>query len=132
MLRYFGAFLLAAIMTVGTSLPAAADGHFHHFRGHSHVVVGLGFGPLFYRPYYYSPYYYPPPVYYAPPPYYYYGPSYWGPGPYYYPPAPVVAAPRPTIRCRVFRGDGTDDDTGQPFYGTACLESDGRWHIVGD
>jgi len=28
--------------------------------------------------------------------------------------------------------DGTNDDTGQPFYGIACLQADGRWHIVED
>jgi hypothetical protein len=25
---------------------------------------------------------------------------------------------------------GIGDDTGRPFYGVACLQADGRWHIV--
>jgi hypothetical protein len=73
-----------------------------------------------------------PPVYYAPPPYYYYPPpvAYVAPPPaVYYPPAPV-AAPAPANYCREYRGDATIDGSGQPFYGRACLQPDGRWHIV--
>ena len=67
-------------------------------------------------------YYPPPPGYYPPPPAYYYPP----PAAYYAPPAAAAPAPR----CRTYNGDASLDDSGQPFYGTACLEADGRWHIV--
>ena len=80
----------------------------------THVFLGVGVG----WPYYY----YPPPYYYYPPPYYYYAP----PPVYYYVPAPVVTPQT----CRQFSGDATNDQTQQPFYGTACLWPDGRWHIV--
>jgi hypothetical protein len=86
---------------------------------HGHVFVGLNFGFPAYA------YYPPPPVYYAPAPAYYYPPP-----PVYYTPAPV-AAPAPAPSCRTFHGDASVDDNGSPFYGTACLQSDGRWHIVG-
>ena len=84
---------------------------------HSHVVLGFGFSYYAPGPYYYPPYYYyPPPVYYAPPVVYYSAP-----------PASYVA-PSPT--CRTFQGDATNDQTHQPFYGTACLWPDGKWRIT--
>jgi hypothetical protein len=85
--------------------------------------IGLNFGvPCCYyapAPYYYPAYYpayYPPPYYYPPAPPAYYAPAYYGP----------AAAPQ----CREWRGDAKNEQTGQPFYGTACLQPDGRWHIV--
>jgi hypothetical protein len=45
-------------------------------------------------------------------------------------PATVVPAPAPSQTCREYHGDAIINDTNQPFYGTACLESDGQWHIV--
>lgn len=55
---------------------------------------------------------------------------YFYPTPTYpYPPRIVVMQPTKPY-CRQFHGDATIDASGQPFYGTACFESDGRWHIV--
>lgn len=108
--------------------PAAAHG-FHHGGGgfHSHFFFGFGccggFGPYYpaYDPYYgYAyypdPYAYPPPV---PVP---------TPGTVYQYQAPAYQAP--ASNCRQFNGNATVDASGQPFHGTACLESDGRWHIT--
>lgn len=92
-------------------------------RTHVSVGVGLGFGTW---PYYYPPpyYYYPPPAYYVPPAVYYSPPP-----PVYYTPMPARATATPT-ECRTFSGNATNDQSGQPFYGRACLWPDGQWHIV--
>jgi hypothetical protein len=97
---------LAALLFVAT-MSASAMAH-----GHSHVFLGFGFG---FPAYYYAPapYYYPPAAYYAPP--------------VYYAPPPAQAT-RP--ECRRFNGDAIIDASGRPFYGVACLQADGRWHIV--
>jgi hypothetical protein len=66
-----------------------------------------------------------------------------GPAWYLYP-APIYPYPDPDLEvlvyddtvvpdaaaCREFHGDAIINDTGAPFYGTACLEPDGLWHIV--
>ena len=107
--------VLALVIVFAAANPAAA-------RSRSHFVLGIGLnlGPpcCYYAPPppYYYPAYYPPPYYYYPPP----------PPPAYYAPAPVTAGPQ----CREWRGDAKNEQTGQPFYGTACLMPDGRWHIV--
>ena len=100
-------FLAGLLVVLMTSVPAVAR---------SHTRVFLGFGAFFGPP----AYYYGPPAYYAPPVYYY-------PPPVYYVPPPVQLV-RPY--CREYRGDAIVDASGQPFYGTACLQPDGRWHIV--
>ena len=107
-------FLVALLLALSVSVPASA---------HGRVFVGIGLGPVFpfYDPYPYYPApayaYYPPPVYYPPP------------TPVYYTqPAPVAAAP--AINCTRFNGDAISDDNGQPFYGIACMQADGKWHIV--
>ena len=115
---------VAAIVAFAACLPAAAN---------ARVFIGVGVGvPLFYPP---PVYYAPPPVYYAPPP----PPVYYAPPPppAYYTPAPAAApvaaapAPQPTSNnCREYHGDATIDGANQPFYGTACLQSDGKWHII--
>lgn len=121
MSRFIGGLLLALTASVATSAPAAA---------HGHVFIGVGF-PLFWPSYYYAP----APVYYAPPPYYY-GPGYYGPSyyaPSYYSPRPVYYTPPAAVApptCRKFDGDAVNDDSSELFYGTACLQSDGKWHIV--
>jgi hypothetical protein len=47
------------------------------------------------------------------------------------PPATVVTpAPAVQQQCREYQGDAIINDSKQPFYGTACLEPDGQWHIV--
>src|SRR5579872_905384 len=89
----------------------------HPAAARTRVFLGFNFGVPAYA-------YYPPPVYYAPPAYYYPPPT-----AYYAPPAVVAAPSAPS--CRTFNGDASIDENGQPFYGTACLQSDGRWHIVG-
>ena len=108
--------VLGLLVAFAAANPATAGGS----HSHSRFFLGLNFGvPCCYyapAPYYYYPAYYPPPYYYYPPP----------PPAVYYAPAPVAAAPQ----CREWRGDARNEQTGQPFYGTACLMPDGRWHIV--
>jgi len=110
--------LAAMLFMLVAALPVAA---------HARVFFGFGFGfapfPSYYPPpYYYAPAYYPPP--------YYAAPAYV---------APTAAAPATTAvapstsasrKCRTFRGDATMDGSRQAFYGTACLQADGKWHIV--
>lgn len=55
----------------------------------------------------------------------------------YAPPVAVAPAPVPVQPwiaaapyCREYRGDAIIDGTNQRFYGTACLQPDGAWHIV--
>jgi len=69
--------------------------------------------------------------------YFYPAPVYPYPDPYALPviapppPAPVVVAPpAPQQQCREYQGDAIINGSNQPFYGTACLEPDGQWHIV--
>ena len=128
-LRTFG-FFASLAAGLAFSVPASADWHgghggFHHggFR-HDHFRGGVflgfgGFGPIW--PYY-DPFFYPYPAYYGPPPAYY--PAPYGAS------VPVTAAPQ--ANCVRFNGDATNDQTGQPFYGTACMQADGKWHIVGN
>ncbi len=113
-LKLLPVFAFAAVI----ALPGVARADHHHGgHGGSHVFLGFNFG---------VPAYYPPPVYYAPPPVYYAPP----PVVVYQPPAPVYAAPAAvSSNCRTYHGDATIDASGQPFYGTACLGPDGRWHI---
>lgn len=116
MRKFSGSKLIAvlmcalAILAIGASL-TPAEAH----RSRVFIGVGTYFGP---------PYgYYPPPYYYYPPPVYY------APAPVYYAPAPAVVTP--AQNCRDYRGDATVDGSGgQPFYGRACLQPDGKWHIV--
>ncbi|MFZ0692995.1 MAG: hypothetical protein WAN51_02405 [Alphaproteobacteria bacterium] len=121
-------FLAALAAGLALSAPANADSHghggFHHDHFHGRGFLGFGgFGPFW--PYY-DPYFYPYPAYNGPP--YYYGPPYY-PAPYA---APAPAAISPQVNCIKFNGDATNDQTGQPFYGTACMQADGKWHIVGN
>jgi len=122
---------LLACVAVMTSFPA-------HAGGGSSVSFGFGYssGPHYghrhyhgYRGHrgYYGPRYrssvmiLPAPVYYPPPrPVYY-------PAPVYVAPAPVI---QPTQQCMQYNGNAVIDNSGQPFYGRACLFTDGRWHIV--
>ncbi|MGE5538881.1 MAG: hypothetical protein ACM30I_09700 [Gemmatimonas sp.] len=69
-------------------------------------------------------YYYPAPVYPYPDPYAL--PVIAGPPPV----VTVVPAPAAPQTCREYHGDAIINGTNQPFYGTACLEPDGQWHIV--
>jgi hypothetical protein len=45
-------------------------------------------------------------------------------------PETVIADPPDSTICNEFHGDAVINDTGEPFYGTACLGPDGLWHIV--
>ena len=119
MRRYLSVIALLGVAMLVLGLPAAAQ---------ARVFVGVGIGVPVYGPAYYP---YPAPVYYAPPPVVY------APPPVIVAPTPVVApatvaapAAAPPGYCRQYRGDATVDGANQPFYGTACLQSDGKWHIV--
>lgn len=122
--------LLAALLAGGL---AVLPGLSPPAEAHVHVSVGFGafFGPPAFYGYGYGypaysypyAYYAPPPVYYAPPPVYYAPPAYVEPT---YAAPVTVQAPE----CRTYHGDATIDASGRPFYGTACLGTDGRWHIV--
>ncbi|MBV8536662.1 MAG: hypothetical protein JO128_13775 [Alphaproteobacteria bacterium] len=110
-------------------LPDAAFAHGHggghggHHGGHGggvHSHVFLGFGCCGYWPGYYYPAYDP----------YYYGYPAYPADPYAYS-APAAVYQAPAANCRQFNGNATVDASGQPFYGTACLGSDGLWHITG-
>ncbi len=102
---------------------------------HARVFVSFGFPFFPFFPFFGPAYYYPPPAYYPPP--YYYPPPQQG---YYAPDAYAQTAPQSapaqtvspsaSKNCRTYRGDATIDSSGKPFYGRACLESDGRWHVV--
>lgn len=130
MRRYLkiAAVLGVAALAVGV-LPAAAQARVF-------VGVRLGgpvYGPAYYGPAYY-PAYYPAPVYYPPPAVVYAPqPVVVAPTPVAVTPAPA-AAPAPTpaaaSNCRQYQGNATVDGQNQPFYGTACLQADGKWHIV--
>lgn len=136
MLRFLAA-LLVAVAAVVASQPASADSR-TYFSFSTTVGNGPGYyrhgypsyrgyyGPRHYGPSYYGPSYYGPRVryYYAPPPVIYAPP----PAVVYAPPPPVVVVPQQT--CQVFHGDAVIDASGRPFYGTACLRGDGRWHII--
>jgi hypothetical protein len=126
---------LAAIAIVGSMVAAATIAASPNAEARVFVGVGVGV-PVYYPPppvYYYPPppqvYYAPPPVVYTPaPPPVYTGPLYAAPqqglGPTVTPPPPQ------TGNCRQFQGDATIDGRNQPFHGTACLQPDGKWHIV--
>lgn len=112
MTRALATIAATALIALGAAQSAEAR---------SRVYLGFNLGvPLYYGP---PAYYYPPPAYYYPPPAYYYPPP---PRVTYYVPPP----PAPATNCRTFQGDASIDASGQPFYGTACLQSDGRWYIV--
>ena len=111
--------LVAALLVALTALPFASA----MARTRVHAGVGLGFGTWPYRRW--------PPRYYFPPPVYVVPRTVWvaPPPPIYFTPMPPPATVTPR-QCRVFSGDATNDQTGQPFFGRACLWPDGQWHIV--
>jgi len=112
MMRALALVATATLIALAAAAPAEARGR---------VYLGFNVGvPLYYGP---PAYYYPPPAYYYPPPAYYYPPP--PPRVSYYTPPPAPAA-----NCRTFQGDASIDASGQPFYGTACQQADGRWYIV--
>lgn len=136
-------------LTVGMPAPAQADGwHRHdyrHWHGGPKVRSGITFHfgsafPYRYRPYHRPPrvvYRYAPPpmiVYREPPPVVVYRPA---PPPVVYAPPAVSAVPTSPAytdsrgrTCREYQATGTVGGTGQPLWGTACLQPDGSWRIV--
>jgi hypothetical protein len=120
-LRLLSALLLLGALSLPTAAFAHGHGGGHGFHGHSHSHFFFGFGCCGGWPGYYPAY--------SP---YYYGYSPYPADPYAYSaPAPAVVYQAPAANCRQFNGDATIDASGQPFFGTACVGSDGRWHIVG-
>jgi hypothetical protein len=122
--RWLGAMAILG-MTIAANMIAGAP------PAEARVFVGVGVGVPLYAPpppvYYYPP---PPPVYYAPPVVYAPSPP---PPPIYAPPPQqpsITPAPPQTGNCRQYRGDAKVDGRSQPFYGTACLQPDGKWHVV--
>ncbi len=120
-------FLAVLILLLVVSAPAAQ----------ARVFVSLAFPFFPFFPFYWGPaYYYPPAPAYYPPPYYSYPPQqgYYAPDAYAQtapPSAPsAIVSPSRSKNCRTYRGDATIDSSGKPFYGRACLEADGRWHVV--
>jgi hypothetical protein len=62
-----------------------------------------------------------------------YAPRYsYAPPPQAYaqPPSQTVSPPSGAENCREFQGDAIIDGSTQKFFGTACRQADGRWHIV--
>lgn len=122
LLRILPILALAGLATM-SGMPAAQ----------ARVFVGVGIGVPAYPAYYPPPVYYPPPpVYYAPPPVVYTPPPVvYTPPPATYTYTPPAPNPAPTVSetCRTYNGNATIDASGKPFYGTACLGPDGRWHI---
>ncbi len=126
-----------AMVVIAGVIPMGALSVSRPAMARTHVFVGVGVGAPIYAPppvYYYPP----PPVYYAPPPIVY-APApptvvYTPPPPSMPPPATPTASPAPPPRqtgnCREYRGDATIDGKSQPFFGTACLQPDGKWHIA--
>ena len=64
--------------------------------------------------------------------YLYPAPLYSYPPPMAVAPVPVPVQPQISVApyCREFQGDAIINGTNQRFYGTACLQPDGAWHIV--
>lgn len=83
----------------------------HEFFHHHDVFIGGGAVLPFGYPYY--------------DPYYYDYPGAWT----YVVPSPLYAAPL-AGQCRTFEGDARIAGTSQPFYGSACMQPDGQWHIA--
>jgi hypothetical protein len=117
-------FLAVVFLVLTASAPAA----------NARVFVSFGF-PFF--PFWGPAYYYPPaPAYYYPPPYYYppqqsyYAPDAYANAPQGAPAPAQTVSPTSARNCRTYKGDATIDSSGRPFYGRACLEADGRWHVV--
>ena len=137
-------FVLAAAAVLGFALvsvaPAQADGwsrHHHHYRSWDHgpryrsgVTFHFGTPYVYHRPspvviYRYAP---PPPpvvVYREPAPQIVYA----QPQVSAVPVSPVYTDPMGRT-CREYQTTLSVGGTGQPGYGTACLQADGSWRIV--
>ncbi|HKX09301.1 MAG TPA: hypothetical protein VJN67_13965 [Stellaceae bacterium] len=117
-------FLVVLLLALVVSAPAYAR---------VFVSFGFPFFPFFGPAYYYPPpaysYYYPPPYYY-PPQQGYYAPDAYAQSAPQSAPANTVSPSASSGNCRTFHGDATIDASGKPFHGRACLESDGRWHVI--
>lgn len=121
--------LIAAFLSCTT--PTAAQA-----RTHISFGIGLGLGGCCgYSPYY-SPYYYGYPTYYAPPPMIVYAAP---------PPPPVIYVTPPPSALPATQSSPTFVDSlgrtcrqfqtyinAAPLSGTACLQEDGTWRIVGE
>ena len=95
--------------------------HGHHGGGHGHFHSAIIGAAPFYPPGLLYPYYAP----YA----------FYDPYAVVYPPdVIIVTTPLYTApvlgECRPFQGNAVMAGTIQPFFGTACFQSDGAWHAV--
>ncbi len=94
--------------------------HGHDWGGNGNrwsgrIIISPGWPQPYGRPYP-APVYVPAPIY--------------VPRPVYVPSPVYVRPPAPQPYCREYQGDAIINGSGQPFYGTACLQPDGSWKIV--
>lgn len=133
---YFAVAVLALSLA---SAPALARGHdgsgFHGGPWHGGGWHGGWHGGAWYHPGFHYGFYGRHPVIAGgvrlPFAYPYYNPyDYDAPGAWpYAAPLPVYAASA-AGQCRTFQGNALVAGSNQPFYGQACLQPDGRWHII--
>ena len=117
--------LAALMLLLVVSLPGAAQA--------GGVFIAFPFPFIFPFPFFGAPYY-SPPAYYPPPAPYYPQPAVYQPqaapaATTAHPAAASAAHTATSHNCKTFKGNATSDDTHEPFYGTACLGTDGKWHI---
>lgn len=116
------ALLLPALLMMPTPVFASGGWHGGTFFGFS-VTLPLAFG-------------FPPPVYVPPPPAIY-PPMVYVPVPQPMPAAPVATRTSPTYLgpggryCRDFQMPGVVGGRPATLVGTACLDPDGQWRVIG-
>ena len=119
--------LLPALLMMPAPVFAGGGWHGGNFFGFS-VTLPLAFG-------------FPPPVYVPPPPAFYppvaYPPSAYVPVPQPVPAAPLATRTSPTYLgpggryCRDFQMPGIVGGRPATLVGTACLDPDGQWRVIG-
>ncbi|ALJ36839.1 hypothetical protein D9623_16600 [Azospirillum brasilense] len=119
--------LLPALLMMPAPVFAGGGWHGGNFFGFS-VTLPLAFG-------------FPPPVYVPPPPAFYppvaYPPSAYVPVPQPVPAAPLATRTSPTYLgpggryCRDFQMPGVVGGRPATLVGTACLDPDGQWRVIG-
>ena len=124
---------LALLLIVGLPGAAQAGGVFIAFP--FPFIFPFPF-PFFGAPFFPPPFFPPPPAFFPPPPAFSPQPAVFQPQA-----APTATTAHPAAAtthatrtkaahtCHTFNGDATVDGTQQPFFGTACLGADKKWHI---